>query len=522
MESPKAPSMAIATQTEIRNGNPKVFETRISEELRTKRAIRKGKLSPKERRALRELRYQKKQERRRVSSGEGRFSTNRLNALIANDSFLTDFPMEKALAIRRAVGEMLGRPEIKKHYSILDAVSAKDNYKKAARNIDRFFDPEYGSIVIPASMGLGESALSKFYTPERIFRSPGQIELSGINHAVSYDTQIAPHQKFQQILNDFKDGTEALSGFNREAINNPREFFLYLGVLDYLKIHTLTLFNSLTYQERSGRLPENRYEFNRYKEMRVQTLSLMAKITRRYYQTLIGSDYDSNFDPVEANKQFIELTRYAELNDRKSREDKLIARAEPTLKYPEVTNPLVIALGAQEAVLRNPNVDIVAGIPSGGTEAAIVIQMFSKLLLNKSPGLLLIPLSMQSMQMQGELSDFLRKLYGSPDNALRGKNILLVDDNSSSAATLDFASRALIKNSAGKIFAHVAEFDKRRLTTPQRKDRTYFIADASPSTMGIIQTHRSRQNYAHRQVERNEKLANAKNQARRQRRQQNT
>lgn len=335
-------------------------------------------------------------------------------------------------------------------------------------NLRRFkteiFEPVLGSAIIAEDLLNSNQNLAKFYTPERVFlRKDGAIELRGPNYFVALDSQRRdPVDKAEVLRQDLIDGLKAIHSINREDITDEKGLLLYLGVLDYLKNQSVTIFNSLTYPERDlSILPENPNnsesdpKLKEYYNLRKEAIALMRRFTRMYYQTCLGLPFDQNLDIDKLTSSINNLTGFL---SQTLREEEFYR-----FTYPEVNHPLVILLGAQEAALKNPAIDTIIGIPSGGTESAIAIQLAYELLHRKTPELFFVPLSLHSKYhdplMPHQLDQIL-KLY---NQYIQGKNILLVDDNSNTGSTLQMLSEAVTKAGAIRETAQLMQHDPRRV-----------------------------------------------------------
>lgn len=426
------------------------------------------------------------------------------------------------------IHRLLGQPGLHAGEVIVPQTLPPDqDFKLSLRELSNLFDPISGKIIIPARYNLSSSVFAKFYDNQHkigYFQSDqGRIELRGQTFYTASQEQAAPEVKLQVIQKDLDKILTIVSDYaaKRGEISNPRDYLLYLGILDLMKHHSITLFHALTFTERLLDFPQNRESFYQYHQYRQQALELMNVSVRMFYQTLTGFDYDQavNLNKIQNGlPQLIQHIQGLTLTDT----DPLIT--DSRFRVLETSNPFIIALGAYKAVQQHSRTDIIIGIPSGGTETAQVVQLFYEQRYKRSPQLVFLPLSIHSQLskikkiVQSDISSFLSRFY---PNLFQDKNILLVDDNSETGQTLGMAARALQDNHSSSIAVHLVDLSTRRLTDQRelvkeragRKDRSYFSpAVSSRSTFGLTQLD-ERGNYAHN-TQRQTDIKNAQLQSR--------
>ncbi len=426
-----------------------------------------------------------------VPSRDDNLAVDRSRALPESEQFLGEFPRRKASAIIRGL-ENLSGIDRKRYFSLIDLIRWRDRGEQNAglslREINRLFDPYLGSLILPKGINLKGSPLSGFFTDHRIFRDGEVVELRGDNYVVALNTHKKADKKLEIIESDLLDGLAMISQIKREEISTPQDYLLYLGILDYLKMHSITLFNSLTYGERVGKFPQpDTEEERKYIEYREKASKLARVCTRMFYQTLFGVEYDGDFDiDQEYLKQLVSYINDQMILDAATQSLGKLSYAR--IRYPEINHPLVIALGAQEVVRLHPGADTIVGIPTGGTEVAIVTQIIYELLNKKNTGVVFLPISLHSeihtQPSQENLSMSFQRISG---GIIQDKNVILVDDNSSSGKTLLLAKNVLMANGVRSVVVHLAEFDGRKLIEPasETDNKNYFNPQASPTTMGI-------------------------------------
>lgn len=394
---------------------------------------------------------------------------------------------------------------------IADRVQPHDpNYRMSLRELSNLFDPVSGKIIVPASYNLSQSELATFYDNNHkigfIQSHEGKVELRGRTYYAAKEYKTDVEDKIRIIQDDMDKVLGVVSNYaqRRQEISNPRDYLMYLGILDLMKHHSITLFHTLTYNERKLKFPTDRDEFYAYQERRQQALGLMRTSVRMYYQTLFGKDYDEGVDLETVRNGLPQLTGYIR-NSMLSEAGTLSsdATADEVRAYKEkrahlnnrftnveVNNPFMISLGVQEAVKRHPDTDMIVGIPSGGTETAFVTQLVFEHKTGKTPQLVLLPLAFHSKVGKRittpDVSAFLGTYYR---NSFDSKKILLVDDSSETGKTLGMAAQGLLANHAEEVSVHVLDLSTRRLTHPieaaEQDTRLYYRPNSSPTTLGL-------------------------------------
>lgn len=388
----------------------------------------------------------------------------------------------------------------------MDLVSQLKEGTLDLRDLDLIISQEYGSVLFPAGLKMDESPFGKFFTACRRLgkknQESGSIDLRGLNFLVAADRGKDMRGKFAIICEDLTDGLELVAKYyrNRGEIANHRDYLLYLGILDYLKMHSITTFHVLTFLERNLKFSQD-VEYQYYKELSV---IMMETFTKMYYQTLIGADYGEMVNLKTLQALIKPLTDYTtrlvtdelggepDPNQSKKERNDFRAKTMSLFKYPETFTPPMIALGALAAVSKYPDADIIVGIPSGGTEVAIVAKLIYELWEKRhkgvvcAPRLIFLPISVHSHARElteERVAEFVNYHY---PGLFTGKKVLLVDDNSSSGKTLKYVDYAVASQHAKERFAHISEFDPRRLLRDEYEDG-YANPYAFPTTLDIYE-----------------------------------
>lgn len=317
-----------------------------------------------------------------------------------------------------------------------------------------------GAINVP-SRYLDNSDLGSYFNPLRK-RQQGQFtELRGLSYYTALDfSKTTPAEKLTVMTGDIKEGLYMLDGVDRRNLDVV-DYPLYLGILDHIKFQSLTAFHALTYHERKGEILDDKD----YIDIRNLAQKTMMIVTRAYYQACLGRSFDSKFNLSEIAKVTNDVADY-------------IAKSGHTIvhfTFPEVINPLVIILGAHEAARRKPYPNTIIGIPSGGTEVAVVTALMYESLYPEltPPEAAFVPLSFHYHGQGGLSSDQLIGLLTQSGN-VAGQRVLIVDDNSNTGSTLQGMSEAVMRAGAGQRFVHIAEIDPARVKVKNQEGKLPF------------------------------------------------
>lgn len=346
-----------------------------------------------------------------------------------------------------------------REYPTLRTFPFREEYRAYAlndRKID-LFEPGTGAINTTSDQ-LSASELGRFFTPWRTWQFGGEFtQLRGLTYYTALDYSMdTPAKKLEVITRDIREGLDMVAGINRNDLGKS-DYVLYLGILDHLKFHALTIFHALTFHERTGEAPDD----SNYLYARLKAESMMLTFTRAYYQTCLGKPFDRRFSDTVKLKDSVGIA------------SKYIGNSNHTVAhftYPEATNPIIIMLGAHETARRKPYPDVIVGIPSGGTEIAVATGLMYEGLYPDltPPNGAFIPLSFH-YQRQGGID--VNRLAGIIRQSVdvTGKRVLIVDDNSNTGSTLQRMGDALIKAGARETKAHIAELDPARVMDKQMK-----------------------------------------------------
>lgn len=363
---------------------------------------------------------------------------------------------------RQAVAAFLDSRVWQEEYPSLRSLPFRRKYREFSSRVGTpvyVFEPMRGAVNVPTDQ-ITTSPLGEFFTPLRTRHEREFTQLRGLTYYVPIDfSKDTPAKKLAVMRKDMEEGLGVVSSVDRRTLNSE-DLLLYLGVLDHLKAHTLTAFNALIFHEREGIRPDDAD----YIRTRQDAQRLMVTTTRAYYQACFGQPFDAEFNPPLISSALERVAGYIVDSGHS------IAH----FTFAEISHPVIIMLGAHEAAHKKPLPDLIIGIPSGGTEVAVVThQMYENLYPNGGanvgiPTLELVPLSFHYRTQRGISVDRLTELLRQ-STSIDGKRVLIVDDNSNTGSTLQRMSEAVVRAGASEVSAHIAEIDPARVLAHSKK-----------------------------------------------------
>jgi hypoxanthine phosphoribosyltransferase len=362
------------------------------------------------------------------------------------------------------------------------------------REMRRVISPRSGGFVMNFKDEIPEE-FQLFYSHNRFVRTTeGSMELRGVEYAVPISNRYKTADEKLGVIKDvLHDAIDVIGLMKRESLQTPQEYMLYMGVLDYMKMHANILYHTLTYNERNAQFPEDE-EKEIYLSKKEKAEQLIKTTTRMFYQGLLGFPFDRDAQNLDDFDERIDsIAAYISDNTQMLSKEEAGHR----FKYPEAHQPLIIAAGAFEAARAYKNTDIIIGIPTGGTECAIVTQLMFEKLHNSVPDICFVPLSYHSevWHQDGEKgiggladADVVDLLNFNYPGLMLNKHVLLVDDNSSSGQTSNGMTRAVRKRHVASVDTHLTELDIRAFIDDrrEREEGSYFLQERSPTTRGIM------------------------------------
>lgn len=326
---------------------------------------------------------------------------------------------------------------------------------KQVANFADSFGSILGEIRIPQLST--HPSLSSYFATDRIHKSNGIYGLRGPRYFVCVDERYNPTQRMNNMLHELHVALATIDAIDRKTLR-PEDLLSYLGVLDNAKQQALTIFHALTYDERRSGIPDN----PQYLTLRSHLFEIAVGTTRSFYEACLGRNFTSLPSPSDARCLIDEIGQHGPITDSKR------------FKIQELDNPLKIMLSAY-SVATNAPVETVIGFPSGGTQMAIVTALANELLHDLPPqatNIVSVPLSQHSGTTKvgaRPISDnLLQSSVGMFSDVIRGKHVIIVDDNSSTGATMERGTIAIQRQNPASIRRGVCEIDPKRMLVRAR------------------------------------------------------
>lgn len=403
-----------------------------------------------------------------------------------------------------------------------NVVNANISYAKKARPVIEgegiFANPEFnrlfslsGSFQVPGLNILGNVAREYIIGKNgRYFKGKGKLgendayDLHGARYITAIDPNLSVPQKLEIYKEDFLEGINSLHQISGELQNQPYELS---PILDYIKNAVVTVFNAYVQSEK---VADFHFDDEKYQTQRQMLIDYMRSTVRVYYLSLIDAVTPKELEDLtnEANKD--NFLRIVESIRRGYKEYTFSSRF---IVRPEAKHPLTNLGSAYLMAEEYPDTDTVVGFPSGSTELACLTADALEYLHGRKVSLLLFPFSLHSALLQFGIKrtaqEVLQELCEYNVSELNDKNVLVIDDNSSTGGTVASGVEAIVNASSPKNVDYgVAEIDViRSQLTPNRR----FIANPKlyDLSTGILAVSRKiLRNHDLREIIENNELAN--------------
>lgn len=313
-----------------------------------------------------------------------------------------------------------------------------------------------------------EKFKSKFFEFEKNFliNKNGSNMNRGYNYISAIDSSLTSIQKVNIHYDVIVSATESLKVGNLEKLE-------IAILLDNIKNSLITIFNSFVYQEKYGE--ENTDKSLEYQALRNKIIKYINIVVKSIVDLVWSKDIKSY-----AQKEFIKyFDNLEKIIDKLKSYHKEFRLPSTYVSRPEASNPLIIFSSGLVMAEKYKDVDMIIGLPSGGTEVSFFVKNLIYKMQNKDVKLNLIPISLHSIKQDNKyslkeklgISSILFKDF-SLDNV---KSLLVCDDNSSTGKTLQYL-KDYIHNIDANIDLHfaVAEADiTRSLIDKQNDNRTH-------------------------------------------------
>lgn len=326
-------------------------------------------------------------------------------------------------------------------------------------NFTSYFEPLTGGI--KTDIEFHNPLLNAFYEGYgRTYIRGGLRETRAKSYYIAVDPDyISNFEKLSVIQRDLNDAYQIIQLLDRKSLKGA-DYFGYLGVLDYIKQHTLTLFHVLTYPERFG----NFFTDEEYLRFRNIAINLVEVNIKAFYQACLGQSFDSRFGSSEDLEKINQLISYIGTLERDYRQYTL----------QEVDHPLRMMAHVNEVLNLYPETETLIPILSGGTQSSLLVGEGYKLMGKGVLPVVYLPLSTHSAKMNfGSTfnSNTLIEYLSNYRELIQGKNILVNEDNSNSGQTAQMIYDALMALGAKSVHIAFVEIDPHRVMYKQSSSR---------------------------------------------------
>ncbi|MBL7725501.1 MAG: NADAR family protein [Chitinophagaceae bacterium] len=283
-----------------------------------------------------------------------------------------------------------------------------------------------------------------------------EIHTRGPRYIIANDLGFSVVQKMKILQEDILDGLEYLKSYIFSKTNQINEL---APVLDYIKNAIITLFNAYTNREKLGQLETTNQVYQQNKKALKHSA---CEATFCYYQSLLNLVTENDIDNLLKNVKSGLLLSIIESIKTEFKEFKFSSKA---VVRPEASHPIILMSHVHLIVERHPDINVVFGLPSGGTELACLIHKYY-LTRGVSNDLFFLPISLHSIKNQTATTINYNKIVEIlPDlNSFHSLKGLLIDDNSATGSTMNIAKEILLKKYLHiSLICTVAEADLTRI-----------------------------------------------------------
>ncbi|MFG6611363.1 NADAR domain-containing protein [Sulfitobacter sp. 1A12057] len=327
-----------------------------------------------------------------------------------------------------------------------------------------------GSVTLDISAFNSTSPLF-FRRSRRATEFRNRIHLRGARYTISANPTYELRQKLATYQEDYEEGLLALEG--------KLDYIYRLGVADYVKNSVLTMLNSFLYEEKIGHY---HLEKPAYQSLRREGQNLAQASVDLFYGTMGRIKTMTE----QSHRYLIEHTEtFKKLQAHILQEYKNGVFSSRHMTRPEASHPLVNTGAALRNAWINKQPQLIVGLPAGSTELSLLQATAYRLIRRVNMQVLLVPVSLHSIKhdfdgkSQTGASSIQRFLRGGKVN-LKGKNILVVDDNSSTGRTIQLVADSLSSVGARPFrYPAIAEADLIRSQLDRSNSTRSKIADRS-------------------------------------------
>ncbi|MEN9881310.1 MAG: Xylella phage Bacata [Candidatus Parcubacteria bacterium] len=319
-------------------------------------------------------------------------------------------------------------------------------------------DKEVVSFFEENTLADGSVDVSSFNFSSQFFKKEGEsaggklLTTRGYDYICSLDSALTSVQKIKKYQETVH---RVIESFSDSTLSKLEKLLL----LDYLKNSLITILNAFVYQEKVGL--QNIDTTKEYEITRTKLVSCVESTIGRSVDLVLNSDLNDikTIDYAHTSSVVDEVvTKLIGYHEEYKLPSFYVSR-------PEATHSLTIIGSSLLCANRYKNIDVVVGVPSGGTEFAITTKVFIDKMSNSNTKLVLLPVSLHSLkQFSGEESGGNLTQSNAVKFSEGGINSLLIcDDNTSTGRTLQFLKDLIHDlNPEVQVFCAVAEADTTR------------------------------------------------------------
>ncbi|MCZ4367458.1 NADAR domain-containing protein [Sulfitobacter dubius] len=290
-----------------------------------------------------------------------------------------------------------------------------------------------GSVMLD-SKAFASSSPPFFCRSRRATEFRDKIHLRGARYTISANPTYELRQKLATYREDYEEGLLALEG--------KLDYVYRLGIADYVKNSVLTMLNSFLYEEKIGH-----YYLERpaYQSLRRESQILAQASVELFYGTMGRIKTMTE----RSHKYLIEHSEtFRKLQAHILQEYKNGVFSSRHMTRPEASHPLVNAGAALGSAWFNKPPQLIVGLPAGSTELSLLQSTAYQLVQRANIQVLLVPVSLHSIKHDFDGKNFtsansIQRFLRTGKVNLKGKRVLIVDDNSSTGRTIQLVADSL-------------------------------------------------------------------------------
>ncbi len=301
----------------------------------------------------------------------------------------------------------------------------------------------------------GSVEVSSFNFSSQFFKKESEsvggklLTTRGYDYICSLDAALTSVQKIKKYQDTVHRIIESLEDSTLSKLEK-------LLLLDYLKNSLITILNTFIYQEKVGL--QDIDTTKEYEVLRTKLIACVESVISCSVDLILNSDLNDikTIDYTHIASVVGEVvTRLMDYHEEYKLPSFYVTR-------PEATHPLTIIGSSLLCADRYKNIDVVVGVPSGGTEFAVTTKVFMDKMSKSGTKLELLPVSLHSFKQfsneEGSSNLTQSNAMKFSENSI--KSVLICDDNTSTGRTLQFLKDLIHDlNPEVQIFCAVAEAD---------------------------------------------------------------